>query len=85
MTADGRHILGPVPAAKGFFVASGCNVAGLSASPAIGELLAEWIVDGSPALDLSPLSITRFADGAPAEDSLRRDAAWQYRNFYVSD
>lgn len=84
MTADGRHILGPVPAAKGFFVASGCNVAGLSASPAIGELLAEWIVDGSPALDLSPLSITRFADGAPAEDSLRRDAAWQYRNFYVS-
>jgi glycine/D-amino acid oxidase-like deaminating enzyme len=84
MTADGRHILGPVPAARGFFVASGCNVAGLSASPAIGELLAAWIVDGEPPLDLTPLSITRFADGAPTEDSLRREAAWQYRHFYVS-
>jgi 4-methylaminobutanoate oxidase (formaldehyde-forming) len=84
MTADGRHILGPVPAAEGFYVASGCNVAGLSASPAIGELLAAWIVDGEPPLDLTPLSIERFAGDTSSEDDLRRDAARQYHSFYVS-
>jgi glycine/D-amino acid oxidase-like deaminating enzyme len=84
MTADGRHILGPAPAAEGFFVAGGCNVAGLSASPAIGDLLAAWIMDGTPPLDLSSLSITRFGATPPSEEQLGRDAAWQYRHFYVS-
>src|SRR5581483_4984300 len=45
MTADGHHILGPAPGVTGFHFASGCNVAGLSISPAVGEVLAAWIVD----------------------------------------
>jgi 4-methylaminobutanoate oxidase (formaldehyde-forming) len=80
MTADGQHLVGPAPGAEGFYVAGGCNVAGLSVSPAIGEVLAAWIVDGEPPLDLAPLSIARFRDGGPAR--LERDAAWQYRHFY---
>jgi 4-methylaminobutanoate oxidase (formaldehyde-forming) len=82
MTADGQHIVGPAPGANGFFIAGGCNVAGLSASPAIGEVLAAWIVDGSPPLDVSALSVERFASGAVPEGELRRDAAWEYRHFY---
>ena len=39
MTADGQHLVGTAPGADGFFVAGGCNVAGLSVSPAIGEVL----------------------------------------------
>jgi glycine/D-amino acid oxidase-like deaminating enzyme len=77
MTADGQHIVGPAPAARGFFVAGGCNVAGLSVSPAIGDVLAEWICTGEPPLDLGELSLTRFA-----EDVDERAAAWQYRHFY---
>jgi glycine/D-amino acid oxidase-like deaminating enzyme len=84
MTADGQHIVGPAPAARGFFIAGGCNVAGLSASPALGHVLAAWIVDGTPPLDLAPLSITRFSPERTSEDRLRRDAAWQYRHFYGS-
>jgi glycine/D-amino acid oxidase-like deaminating enzyme len=84
MTADGRHIIGPAPAAHGFFIAGGCNVAGLSAAPALGDLLAGWIVDGEPALDLAPLSIERFRAVPASEDELRQDAAWQYRHFYAS-
>jgi glycine/D-amino acid oxidase-like deaminating enzyme len=80
MTADGDHIVGPAPRADGFFIASGCNVAGLSVSPAIGDVLAAWIVDGEPPLDLGRLSVTRFATGAV--DDLERKAAWQYRHFY---
>ena len=82
MTADGQHIVGPAPGAEGFFVAGGCNVAGLSISPAIGQALAAWIVDGAPPLDLSPLALERFA--SLSEDELRRQAAWRYRHFYVS-
>jgi glycine/D-amino acid oxidase-like deaminating enzyme len=82
MTADGHHILGPAPAAKGFFFASGCNVAGLSISPTIGEALAAWIVDGQPPIDLSPMSPARFSDKNWSEEQLKREAAWQYRHFY---
>jgi glycine/D-amino acid oxidase-like deaminating enzyme len=80
MTADGDHIVGPAPRADGFFIAGGCNVAGLSVSPAIGDVLAAWIVDGEPPLDLSRLSVTRFAS-MPLDD-LEQQAAWQYRHFY---
>lgn len=82
MTADGHHILGPVPGTAGFYFASGCNVAGLSISPTVGEALATWIVDGKPPLGLSPMSIMRFKDKPWSEDQLQRDAAWQYRHFY---
>jgi glycine/D-amino acid oxidase-like deaminating enzyme len=82
MTADGQHILGPAPTVDGFFFASGCNVAGLSIAPAVGEALAAWIVDGKPPVDLSPMSPTRFKDKAWSEEQLRREAAWQYRHFY---
>jgi len=80
MTADGEHIVGPAPRAAGFYIAGGCNVAGLSVSSAIGEVLAAWIVDGEPPLDLGALSVTRFASGAV--DDLEQKAAWQYRHFY---
>ena len=82
MTADGQHIVGPTPAVRGFFFASGCNVAGLSISPAIGEALAAWIVDGAPPIDLTPLTLARFGTGSWSEELLRQQAAWQYRHFY---
>ena len=82
MTADGQHIVGPAPAAQGFFFASGCNVAGLSISPALGEALAMWIRNGTPPMDLTPLSAARFGDAPWTEEQLRRDAQWQYRHFY---
>jgi glycine/D-amino acid oxidase-like deaminating enzyme len=82
MTADGHHILGPAPGVEGFYFASGCNVAGLSISPTVGEALATWIVEGKPPVDLSPMSCMRFQDKSWSEAQLQRDAAWQYRHFY---
>jgi glycine/D-amino acid oxidase-like deaminating enzyme len=82
MTADGHHIVGPAPGAKGFFVLSGCNVAGLSISPALGDAVAAWICDGKPPFYLSAMSITRFGPEAQSEAWLRKNAAWQYRHFY---
>ena len=82
MTADGLHIVGPAPAARGFFIAGGCNVAGLSISPAIGDALAAWITDGAPPLDLAALSIERFSTASLSDEQLDQDAEWQYRHFY---
>jgi 4-methylaminobutanoate oxidase (formaldehyde-forming) len=82
MTGDGQHILGPAPGAEGFFIAGGCNVSGLSVSPAVGEAVAAWIVDGAPPLDLAELSLERFAGSQVDEDELKQRAAWEYRHFY---
>jgi len=82
LTVDGQHIVGEVPDAEGMFVAAGCNVSGLSISPVIGELLAEWIVDGKPSVDLSSMAITRF--GTEWDDPAKVLAATDkhYTSFY---
>src|SRR5262245_39271295 len=71
LTIDDRYLVGPLPGVPGAWVMSGCCVGGLSASPALGEAIAEWIVDGAPALDLSEVSTARFAAGGLDEAELR--------------
>ena len=61
MTADGRHIVGAVPGAEGFYTATGCVVGGLSISPGIGEALAQVILTGTSDIPLDIFSITRFS------------------------
>ena len=61
LTTDDRYLVGPLPSVAGAWVMSGCCVGGLSVSPALGESIAEWILDGAPALDLSEISTARFA------------------------
>ena len=82
MTADGEHIVGPLPELRGFYVASGCCVGGLSIAPIIGEVLAEWIVSGKPPLDLTPLSPSRSAVQTTVEDRLLEDCRRQYAFHY---
>ncbi len=84
MTPDGQHIAGPVPGVRGFFVASGCNVGGLSIAPAIGEVLASWIVEGEPSLDMSLVDPGRFGAASMPEDHLRGECRWQYARHYSS-
>jgi glycine/D-amino acid oxidase-like deaminating enzyme len=84
MTADGEHIVGPLPDVQGFFVAGGCCVGGLSIAPIFGELLAEWIVSGKPPMDLSALSPARFAVQAQMETALREDCRRRYAFHYWS-
>ena len=83
MTADGEHTVGPVPGISGLYVAGGCCVGGLSIAPAIGEILAAWIVDGMPPMDLSPLAPGR--DGAIDEDALRAACRMHYSHHYWED
>lgn len=71
LTEDDRYLAGPLPGVSGAWVMSGCCVGGLSVSPALGEAMAEWIVDGAPKLDLSDVSTARFA-GVPIDEAVLR-------------
>lgn len=82
MSPDGQHIVGPVANLSGFYIASACNVGGLSISPVIGRALAELILDGSSEPDLTPFSIERFRgrfdDDAALQAACRRAYARKY-------
>jgi glycine/D-amino acid oxidase-like deaminating enzyme len=82
LTMDDRYLVGPVPGVPGAWVMSGCCVGGLSASPALGEALADWIVDGAPALDCSDISPARFAAGPIDEALLRERCREAYATHY---
>jgi glycine/D-amino acid oxidase-like deaminating enzyme len=84
VTADGRPLVGPVPGLRNFYLATGCNVGGLSTSPGFGELLAEWMVAGEPPVDCSLLAPARFAPGPVAEERLRGECRWQYAHQYTA-
>jgi glycine/D-amino acid oxidase-like deaminating enzyme len=84
LTVDGHHIVGPVPGADGMFVAAGCNVSGLSMSPAIGEQLAAWICDGRPTEDMTLMAPDRFGPEWRDVALARRAAAEHYTTFYRS-
>lgn len=85
MTPDGQHIVGPVPDLRGFYVAGGCCVGGLSIAPIVGDLLAQWIVSGKPPMDLSPLSPARPAVQSTAEAELREMCRRRYAFHYWAD
>lgn len=63
-TPDHNAILGPPAAVGGLMLANGFSGHGLMHAPGVGQLISEWIVDGRPSLDLSPLRLERFK-GAP--------------------
>jgi len=85
LTTDDRYLIGPLPGIAGAWVMSGCCVGGLSASPALGEALAEWIVDGRSALDLSEISTARFAARELDEAELRERCRRAYASHYRAD
>ncbi len=60
-TLDGNFILGEAPELGGFFVCAGFNSAGIANAGGAGRLVAEWIVEGDPPLDLWDVDTRRFA------------------------
>ena len=60
-TSDVRPLLGPAPELDGYFVAAGLNSLGILSGGGVGYLIAHWIVDGVPPLDVTPVAIDRTA------------------------
>jgi sarcosine oxidase subunit beta len=77
MSPDQRPILGPA-GPDGFVLACGFSGTGFKTAPAIGESLAEWILDGSPStVDLRPFGLGRFAAGRPLEGEHPYRSLWR--------
>jgi glycine cleavage system T protein len=58
-TPDGEFILGPSDV-RGFWIAAGFCAHGLAGAGGMGRLVAEWIVDGTPSLDVWHMDSRRF-------------------------
>ncbi|MBA2297153.1 MAG: GcvT family protein [Actinobacteria bacterium] len=58
-TPDGEFILGPSDV-RGFWVAAGFCAHGLAGAGGMGKLVAEWVVEGTPSLDVWHMDSRRF-------------------------
>jgi sarcosine oxidase subunit beta len=65
MSPDTRAIIDRAPGVEGLYLAAGFSGTGFKKSPAIGALLADWIVSERPDKDLLPFRLGRFAEQAP--------------------
>ncbi|MEI7914761.1 MAG: FAD-dependent oxidoreductase [Mycobacteriaceae bacterium] len=60
-TPDIRPMLGPAPELEGYFVAAGMNSLGILMGGGVGNVMAHWIVDGLPPVDITGYAIDRAA------------------------
>ncbi|OLC17220.1 MAG: hypothetical protein AUH29_02965 [Candidatus Rokubacteria bacterium 13_1_40CM_69_27] len=68
LTPDDHAIIGPAPGLEGVFLAVGFGGHGFQHSPATGRVVAEWLLDGKPPMDLALFDPGRFRRGALAHD-----------------
>lgn len=59
-TPDDRYLLGESPDVKNLFVAAGFNSIGIASSGGAGKVLADWILDGNPPMDLWEVDTRRM-------------------------
>jgi 4-methylaminobutanoate oxidase (formaldehyde-forming) len=59
-TPDLRPIVGEAPELKNYFVAAGLNSIGILTGGGIGRVIAHWIVNGTPDVDVTGFNIDRL-------------------------
>src|SRR5262245_54443021 len=62
-TPDFHPVMGKAPGVEGLILCYGFSGHGFKEAPVTGRLIAELILDGTPSLDIAPLSFERFASG----------------------
>lgn len=82
LVPDGRFLVGPLDPLDGLWLISGCNVGGLSTSPALGQHLAHWIATGERPDDLAPFDPNRFGNTYLDQGALRAAAVRTYSHKY---
>ena len=82
ITPDSRPLLGPVPGRRGFYLAAGLSHTGFGAGGALGRIMAEWIIEGTPNIDTSELSVQRFGANYADREFTSERARESYRYYY---
>jgi glycine cleavage system aminomethyltransferase T/glycine/D-amino acid oxidase-like deaminating enzyme len=80
-TPDGEFLLGPSTEVKGFWAACGFCAHGVSGAGGVGKMMAEWIVEGEPSLDLWHMDLRRAAHATGAR-YIRQRVGEIYSTYY---
>jgi glycine cleavage system aminomethyltransferase T/glycine/D-amino acid oxidase-like deaminating enzyme len=80
-TPDGEFILGPTDV-KGFWVAAGFCAHGLAGAGGMGKLVAEWIAEGLPSLDVWEMDSRRFGSHYAAREYTLARTLEVYSTYY---
>ncbi len=80
-SADGDFVMGKAPELRNYFVCAGF-LYGIAAGGGAGRMMAEWILDGRPSLNLWPLDIRRFSFHHATRHFMYARAVELYGNHY---
>jgi glycine cleavage system aminomethyltransferase T/glycine/D-amino acid oxidase-like deaminating enzyme len=81
-TPDMGSLMGEAPELRNFYVAAGFNSLGILFGGGAGQVLAQWIVDGTPPVDVSGIDIARLMpfqnNSRYLHDRVIELLGWQY-------
>ncbi|UBU17031.1 GcvT family protein [Nonomuraea gerenzanensis] len=80
-TPDNEFCLGETEVA-GFFVAAGFCAHGIAGAGGIGKVMAEWIVEGEPSMDLWHMDVRRFGRHYRSPSYTIKRAVENYETYY---
>ena len=80
-SADGDFVMGPVPGLDNLMLATGF-LYGIAAAGGAGEMIAEWLTEGRPSLDLWPLDNRRFGPHHASRAFMYPRAVEHYAHHY---
>jgi len=81
ITADGEPIIGLSPELDNFYLCCGFT-SGIAASGGAGWVMANWIVDGDPGMDLWPFDVRRFGTPHSVKSFMYERAVESYARYY---
>ncbi len=81
ITADGEPIIGLSPELDNFYLCCGFT-SGIAASGGAGWVMANWIVDGDPGMDLWPFDVRRFGAPHSVKAFMHARAVESYARYY---
>jgi len=81
ISADGEPIIGLSPSLDNFYLCCGFT-SGIAASGGAGWVMANWIVDGDPGMDLWPFDVRRFGAPQSVKRFMYERAVESYGRYY---
>ncbi|MBC8503564.1 MAG: FAD-dependent oxidoreductase [Chloroflexi bacterium] len=82
ITPDGQYCLGPLPGIRGFYVAAGMSLNGIAGAGGVGKIMAEWIIEGHPSIDVHEMNVRRFGSHYADLHYTAERAREVYKHYY---
>jgi glycine cleavage system T protein len=88
-TPDCQPMLGPLPGVRGMWMLAGISLNGYGGAGGMGKLMAEWIIEGEPSMDVYAYKATRFGnyftDPQYAAERTRESVKYYYAIRFPND